>query len=160
MPAVRWTLEQPDLRLRGAMKPVAPHDTFTAATSHDSTNICLRVNTTSRCNIGYTIGDGWKLIYYPAQRPPWMLGVISTLWMTGCVIGVGFWAARGTGGRGGWLAMGFVIAGLLMVPLMTGLKPTTLYEWIGALGGMGAGWWLGSPGLRPWNYSPDRPSQL
>ncbi len=142
MPALRWTLEQPDLRLRGGMKPVAPGDTFTAATSHDSTNICLRVNTTSRCNLGYTIGDGWKLIYYPEGRPPWILGIINTLWMTGCVIGVGFWAARGTGGRGGWLAMGFVLAGLLIVPLMTGLQPTTVYEWIGAVGGMAVGYVL------------------
>jgi hypothetical protein len=142
MPARRWTLEQPDLRLRGAMKSVAPGDTFTAATWHDSTNICLRVNTTSRCHLGYTIGDGWKLIYYPEGRPPWMLGLINTLWIAGCVIWVGYWTARGARVSGGWLAMGLVIAGLLIVPLMTGLKPTPVYEWIGALGGMAMGYWL------------------
>jgi len=136
MPALRWTLEQPDLRLPGGMKSVAPGDTFIAATWHDSTNICLRVNTTSRCHLGYTIGDGWKLIYYPEGWAPWILGVINTLWMVGCVIGVGFWGARGRG----LLAMGIVIAGILMVPLLTGLKPTPIYEWIGALGGMAIGY--------------------
>ena len=149
MPALRWTLEQPDLRLRGGMRSVAPRDTFTAATWHDSTNICLRVNATERCHLGYTIGDGWKLIYYPEGRPPWTLGLINTLWMVGCVIGVGFWGARGSNGKGGWLAMGLVIAGVLMVPLITGLKPTPLYEWIGAVGGMAIGFWVGSPGRRP-----------
>jgi hypothetical protein len=144
MPALRWLLQQPDLRLRGAMRPLAPHDTFTAATSHDLTNICLRVDTTTRCNLGYTIGDGWKLIYYPEGRPLWQLELINTLWMVGCVIGIGFWAARGTGGKGGWLALGFVIAGLLVVPLLTGLKPTPIYEWIGAIGGMALGYWLAS----------------
>ena len=139
MPALRWTLVQPDLRLRGAMQPVAPHDTFTAATRHDSTNICLRVNATERCHLGYTIGDGWKLIYYPEGGPPWMLGLINILWVFGCVVGVGYWAAKG---GGGWLAMGFVIAGLLMVPLLTGLKPTPVYEWFGAVGGMGMGYWM------------------
>ena len=158
MPAVHWTLEQPDLRLRDAMKPVAPGDTFTAtfiASTRDDPSLCLRMNATERCHLGYTIGDGWKLIYYPAGRPPWMLGLINTLWMVGCVIGVGFWAARGSNGKGGWLAMGLVIAGLLMAPLLTGLKPTPIHEWVGALGGMAVGWFLGSR-----SYSPDRPVQL
>ena len=168
MPALHWTLEQPDLRLRDAMQPIAPHDTFTAATSHDATNICLRVNTTTRCNLGYTIGDGWKLVYYPEGRPPWQLALVNTLWMVGCVIGVGFWGARGAaaakGGEGrrdeaaatgivGLLSIGLVIAALLMVPLMTGLKPTPIYEWIGALGGLAVGQRLGSR-----SYSPDRAS--
>ena len=146
MPAVHWTLEQLDLRLRDGMKPVAPGDTFTAASWaadwYVSTNRCLRVNSTQRCHLGYTIGDGWKLIYYPEGWPPWVLGLINTLWIAGCVIWVGYWAARGTEASGGWLAMGFVIAGLLMVPVMTGLKPTPVNEWIGALGGMAAGYWL------------------
>jgi len=169
MPALRWTLEQLDLRLRGAMKFVAPGDTFIAATWHDSTNICLRVNATERCHLGYTIGDGWKLIYYPEGRPPWTLDLINTLWMVGCVIGVGFWAARetagrGTAGSGGLLAMGSVIAGLLMVPLVTGLKPTPIYEWIGALGGMAVGYAVARRSIiRPlgrWDYPVDRPVQL
>ena len=157
MPALHWTLEQPDLRLRGGMNPVAPGDTYTAtftASSNDYPSLCLRVNATERCHLGYTIGDGWKLIYYPAGRPAWMLGVINTLWMVGCVIGVGFWAARGAKG-GGLLAMGLVIAGLLIVPLVTGLRPTPIYEWIGAVGGMALGYWL-----RLRNYSPNRAIQL
>jgi len=155
MPALRWTLEQPDLRLRRGMRSVAPQATFTAATWHDSTNICLRVNATERCHLGYTIGDGWKLIFYPEGRPPWVLGVINTLWVFGCVVGAGFWAARGSNGKGGSLAMGVVIAGLLMVPLLAGLRPTPIYEWIGAVGGLAVGWFLGSR-----NYLPDGPVQL
>jgi len=137
MPALRWTLEQPDLRLRDGMKSVAPRDTFVAATRDDSTNICLRVNSTERCHLGYTIGDGWKLIYYPEGWPAWMLGVINMLWIAGCVIGVGYWGARGQRSS---LAVGIVIAGLLLVPLVTSLKATPIYEWIGALGGLGVGY--------------------
>jgi hypothetical protein len=152
MPALRWTLEQPDLRLRDALKDIAPRDTFTAATWHDSTNTCMRVNTIERCHLGYTIGDGWKLIYYPEQRPAWMLGVLNTLWMAGTVVGVGFWAARGRRGeatpegatRPRGLAIALVIAGLLMVPLITGLNPTPVHEWIGALGGLIGGYFIGN----------------
>ncbi len=142
MPALHATLEQPDLRLRGALRDVAPGDTFIAATWHDSTNICLRLNSVERCHLGYTIGDGWKLIYYPQGRPAWMLGLINTLWMMGCVIGVGFWAARSRGGQNGagGIALTVVILGLLMVPLVTGLNATPLIEWIGTLAGLGAGY--------------------
>jgi len=157
MPALHATLEQPDLRLRGAMKSVAPGDTFTAATWHDSTNICLRLNATARCHLGYTIGDGWKLIFYPEGRPAWVLGMINTLWMAGCVIGVGLWAARARShGGGGALAAGIVIVGLLMVPLVTGLKPTPIYEWIGALGGMAVGYVLSSVNDRALKACPER----
>ena len=142
MPALRYTLEQPDLRLRGALRSVAPGDTFVAATSHDSTNICLRLNTEERCNLGYTIGDGWKLIYFPEEAPAWMLTLINTLWMVGCVIGVGFWAGRsrdGNNGAGG-IALTIVILGLLMVPLVTGMKATPVSEWMGVLVGLGVGY--------------------
>lgn len=152
MPALRWTLEQPDLRIRDALKDVAPRDTFTAATWRDSTGRgCLRLNTTEQCNLGYTIGDGWKLIYYPERRAPWIKGWLNTLWLAGTVVGVGFWAARGrrdeaaannSGAverRARGAALALVIAGLLMVPLITGLKPTPLTEWIGVLGGIAAG---------------------
>jgi len=153
MPAVRATLDHPDLRLRGALQTVAPRDTFIAKTWHDSTNVCLRLNAIERCHLGYTIGDGWKLIYFPAAMPSWMLGLINMFWVVGCVIGVGYWAARASGGEkdggegrrgGGGLAIGIVIAGLLMVPLVTGLKATPVSEWIAALAGLGAGYWLGT----------------
>ncbi|HXG97670.1 MAG TPA: VanZ family protein [Gemmatimonadales bacterium] len=142
MPALRYTLEQPDLRLRGALKSVAPGDTFVAATWHDSTDICLRLNALERCHLGYTIGDGWKLIYFPEGQPAWTLGLINTLWMMGCVIGVGFWAARSRGGEhgAGGIALTIVILGLLMVPLVTGLNATPVTEWLGTLAGLGAGY--------------------
>ncbi len=39
------------------------------------------------------LGVSLTLALYPAGRPQWMLALINTLWMAGCVIGVGFWAA-------------------------------------------------------------------
>jgi hypothetical protein len=165
--AVRLSLEQLDLRLRGVMRAVAPGDTFTAATWHDSSDICLRMNATRRCGLGYTIGDGWKLIFYPEGRPSWQLTIISMLWIAGSVIGVGYWAARsgaekgggeksggeksggekggGEGRRGGGvLAVVIVVVGLLFVPLFTELKATPLSEWLGAVGGILAGWLFGA----------------
>ena len=163
MPALRATLEQPDLRLRGAMRGIAPGDTFTAATWHDSTDICLRLNSIQRCGLGYTVGDGWKLIYDPENWPPWQLALINTLWMAGCVIGVGFWGARGRRGGGegaamGRLAIAIAILGSLIVPLATHLKATTLYEFLGVLGGIIAGRRLGRLTARGQSETPGHPA--
>ncbi len=139
MPALDATLDQPDLRLRGALRGIAPGDTFTAATWHDSTDICLQLNSVQRCGLGYTIGDGWKLIYNPQSWPPWALALINTLWTAGCVIGVGFWGLRGDSAAIRRIAIAIAILGALIVPLATHLNATTLYEFLGVLGGIVAG---------------------
>jgi hypothetical protein len=144
MPAVRATLEQPDLRFRGAMRPIAPGDSFIAGTWHDSTNICLRVNASQQCGLGYTIGDGWKLIYYPESWPRWELAVINTLWVLGCVIGVGLWGARSDSRWIRGLVIAAVILASIIIPLATGLKPTPLTEFLGVVGGLVFGWYLGA----------------
>ena len=154
MPAVDLTLEQPDLRWRGALAGMTPSDTFTAGTSSDGANICLGLNGEKRCGLGYTIGDGWKLIFYPDRWPSWALAFINACWVAGCVIGVGWWAARTSeaveGGQGrskaviARIAVAIVIVGLIMVPWFTGLKGTTLVEWIGGLLGIELGLTLGS----------------
>src|SRR6266545_1667948 len=160
MPAIRWTLELPDLRWRGAFAGIAPGDTFTAATSSDGKQICLGLNGEKRCGFGYTVGDGWKLIFYPERWPGWTLTVINMLWIAGCVIAVGFWAARTSGGEKGGgerrrgaatakFAVGIVLVGLIVVPWITGLNGTTLWEWIGALGGIEAGLVLANRFCRP-----------
>lgn len=160
MPAVALRLVQPDLRWRDAFARLRPGDTFTASTGRDPGNVCLALNSDWRCSLGYTIGDGWKLIFYPEAWPSWRLAVINALWVAGCVIGVGFWAARTAGGEkdggeknGGerrrWaamakLAVATALLGLIVVPMVTELKATTLWEWIGALAGIEAGLALGS----------------
>ncbi len=148
MPALRATLEQPDLRFRGAMRPVAPGDSFIAGTWHDSTNICLRVNASQQCGLGYTIGDGWKLIYYPESWPRWELAVINTLWVLGCVIGVGLWGARSDSRWIRGLVIAAVILASIIIPLATGLKPTPLTEFLGVLAGLVLGWYLGAHVLK------------
>jgi VanZ like family len=155
MPALHLLLEQPDLRFRGALHGVAPRDTFTAATWHDTTDICLAVNSRQRCGLGYTIGDGWKLIFYPEGRPAWQLGVINALWLMGCVIGVGFWHARGRrrtpeGAEGttekvlGRVAIVIAILGSIIVPLATDLNATPVYEFLAVIGGILLGNVLGN----------------
>jgi hypothetical protein len=157
-PAVNLRLSPPDLRWRGALATIRPGDTFTAATGRDPGNVCIALNSDWRCGLGYTIGDGWKLIFYPEGWPGWRLAVINALWVAGCVIGVGFWAAQKAAAQGGEgrrraamakLAVATVLLGLIVVPMVTELKATTLWEWIGALIGLEAGLEIGNRVRRP-----------
>jgi hypothetical protein len=133
------TLEPPDLRWRKALAGIAPQDTFVAQMWRGADGVCLAVNSGRRCGFGYTIGDGWKLIYFPQGFPAWMYAVLNVMWVGGWVLGVGWWGTTaGEGGRGrATAATAIVLLGLIVVPVITGLKATPIQEWIGALGGLG-----------------------
>ena len=156
-PALKLTLEQPDLRWEQALTNIAPGDTFTASTGHESGRLCLAIGTNFRCNLGYTIGDGWRLIFNPEHWPGWLLAIINACWVAGWTIGVGFWAGRTSGGEKGGgegrrraakVAVAFVLVGMIIVPMTTHLHGSSLVEWIGALLGIELGLVLGS---RSWN---------
>jgi hypothetical protein len=143
MRAVPLTLEQPDLRWRGAMAAVAPRDTFTVQAWRGEHGVCLYVNSARRCGFGYTAGDGWKLIFYPEQLGGWLMGLLNMLWLASWMLGVGYWGARAGKNPLIYVAAGLSVAGLLLVPLISGLKMTPPLEWFGAVGGLATGWLLG-----------------
>ena len=143
MLALRARLEQPDLRWRQGLARIAPHDTFTVQTWRDERGVCLGINSTSRCGFGYTIGDGWKLIYYPEQLPHWALVGLNALWVAGWLLAIGFWSARSGDRAVRYAAAGLAIAGLLLIPALTQLQPTPLLEWGGAAIGSALGYWRG-----------------
>jgi hypothetical protein len=145
IPAQRLRLEGLDLRWPGVLRGLAPGDTFTAATWRDGKSTCISMNGTARCGLGYPIGDGWKLIFYPEGWRAWELTALNALWIAGLVVGVGFWTARGR--RGGAAAIGLVLLGLVLVPIVTGLQATPPIEWLGALGGLAMGWLPRASGL-------------
>src|SRR5262245_30022191 len=149
------TLAEADLRWRHALARIAPQDTFTVQTWRGEYGVCFAVNSTRRCGFGYTIGDGWKLIFFPEHFPAWMYLVLNMCWMAGWTVGVGWWAARkpvaGKAAAIPAVATAMVLLGLIVVPVMTGLKPTPILEWIGAVGGLAIGYviraWREYPGL-------------
>jgi len=136
MQAYQLKLEQIDLRWRNALAHVAPKDTFTAQTWRGERGVCFALNTARRCGFGFTIGDGWKLIYYPEHFPAWLDSLINMLWIAGWTVGVGYWGARAGKTTLGYAAIVIVIVGLVLVPPVTGLKTTPLVEWMGLVAGL------------------------
>jgi hypothetical protein len=147
MKAIELTLEDPDLRWHGAMALVPPLDTFVARAWRGEHRVCMSVNSARRCGFGYTIGDGWKLIYYPESFRGWMYALLNMSWLGGWTIGIGWWTGRAMG-RGARSTQQYkllpapcsVLVALLAIPMITGLKTTPIHEWIGALGGLALGY--------------------
>ena len=130
-------LARPDLRARGALAGVQPGDTVTISVRHETKGGGYCINTS--CGLGYTVGDGWKLIFFPHHFPPWGLTLLNAMWVGGGLLGVGLW---GLGHRnvvsGGALLL--AIATLALGPGLVGLKPTPLSEWLGATVGFVIGY--------------------
>jgi hypothetical protein len=89
-----------------------------------------------RCGIGPTVGRGWSALIYPAAIPHrWADALIDIVWTAALFFPLGFWTTRRT------LALSFVAAIVLLgvVPVIIGLVPTTLGEWLGAYASIAAG---------------------
>ena len=135
--AARLRLSRPDLRARHALAAVHPGDTVTIAVQRETSgrgggSYCIN----TACGLGYTIGDGWKLIFFPDHFPPWAYELLNAMWVGGGLLGVGLWARPH---RASGAALLLAALGLAFGPRLVGLNPTPLGEWLGAAGGLVTG---------------------
>jgi len=132
--AASLRLDQPDLRLRGALIRVAPGDTLRIEARRDPDGYCLRVNETQACRLGFTIGSGWALLLYLRHFPPWLQRLLGAGWVAGMVVPIGFWA------RKRWETVvggSLLFITLALLPPLAGLLPTPGAQWLGAgVGGL------------------------
>ena len=132
------TLARADLRARRVLTGVTPGDTMTitARTDGHGPAFCLGLDEKEWCGLGYTIGDGWRLIFYPMHFPPLALRLLNTLWIAGWCLGLGWWGRRHPASG---VAVGLVALVLLVGPGLVGLLATPLGEIAGGLAGVGLG---------------------
>jgi hypothetical protein len=127
--AASLRLDQPDLRLRGALTRVAPGDTLRIEARRDPDGYCLRVNETQACHLGFTIGSGWALLLYPRHFTPWLQRLLGAGWVAGMVVPIGFWARK----RSETVVAGaLLLVTLALLPRLVGLLPTPGAQWLGA----------------------------
>ncbi len=154
------TLARPDLRARGAFAGVAPGDTITITAWTDSDHrFCLARNARQFCALGYTFGDGWKLIFFPRHFAPWALRVLNGMWVGGGLLGVGLWG----GGRrhpASVAALLLAAATLALGPPLAGVEATPLTEWLCAVLGVAVGRlaWRGRNGVSFLGAPPPLPT--
>ncbi|HEY3279470.1 MAG TPA: VanZ family protein [Gemmatimonadales bacterium] len=135
-----WGLDRPDLRARGALAGIAPGDTVTVTAWTEGKAFCLALDNRRWCGLGYTMGDGWKLIFYPEHFPAGALGLLNALWLAGWCLGVGWWAQRARRHPATGAALVVVALTLLLGPGLVGLLATPVGEMLGVMAGVGIGW--------------------
>lgn len=122
-------LDQPDLRLAGAMKDLEVGDPLLVSLSGEPGDYCVSLNHTTRCGVGFTLGSGWGILLYPDSAPGWLRLLLRFGWMAGLsFVGV-FWP-RGRLGTG--IQIGVLALGLVLLPAATGLVSTPPLEFAGA----------------------------
>ncbi len=86
---------------------------------------------------------GWTLLFAPGLEPGTPLRVTAALWLGALILPAAYWAGLSGRPLGGIGELGaVVIAGLGLLPAVTGFAPVHWSEWLGAGGGIAAGWAL------------------
>jgi hypothetical protein len=137
-------LDNPELRLGGAVGAVRPGDALTITVAPRRIGHCIQVNADTTCGVGFTLGQGWALFLH-AQRPPlWLQPALGALWMASLVVLSGYWARSGLGLG---VVAAVLVVSLLLLPGQTGLVATPLSEIgaavIGFAGAISVRRWLG-----------------
>ncbi|HEY3279471.1 MAG TPA: VanZ family protein [Gemmatimonadales bacterium] len=135
--AAEWTLARPNLRVAGGLAGIAPGDTFALSTWRDRLGYCVAQGARPWCRLWYTLGDGWRLIFFPQHFPATWLLALNALWIAGWTFGVGWWARPHLAT---FAALGVTAAVLLAGPGLVGLLATPGTEILGGVAGVVGGW--------------------
>jgi len=129
-------LESPGLRVRHILRDVAPGDTMRIAIARASRGYCVQLNTARECDLGFSPGEGWRLLVSPARPPRAMVAILDLLWMAGLTLPFGYWSrARAT-------ILGCAVLGvsLAVVPRLAHSTPASPTQFAGLALGCGLGW--------------------
>jgi hypothetical protein len=116
-------LDQPDVRFAGAMRDVRSGDSLLVREWRPRPGrVCLARNAAVACDLGFSPGDGWALLYYSESFPGWLKLVLNGGWLALLVALVGFWMRKRAESA---VALALVGVGLLILPDLVGLKPAS-----------------------------------
>ncbi len=122
-------LDQPDMRLVGALRAVAPGDSLDVTVHGRRGRYAVTVNSSAPAALGFTLGSGWALLMYPESLPAWLKALLSWAWIAALWVPAGFWARTG---RDGSVIVVAVTVSLLGAPAVTSLRATPLLQWAAA----------------------------
>jgi hypothetical protein len=85
-------LDQPTLRVPGALAGITQDETFRFRLWWQGADRCVEVDGAARCGLGFSADDTWALLLYPV-RPP-LQGTLPYLWTAALLLPAGFWIRR------------------------------------------------------------------
>lgn len=125
-------LDQPDLRIGGALAGLAPGDPVEIRTWGGRRGRCIQLRVRAHCGLGFTAADGWMLLLFWEDFPPWVQRLLSGAWIFLLLLPFGLWARRRPASPAGAVVLLLALAAL---PGRVGLVPLPA----GALAGAGLG---------------------
>jgi len=131
-------LDRPQLRYGGAFLGVRPGQMVRAGAERNGKTYCMWVDDSRQCGLGFTLGDGWSLLWSPSL-PAWLGAVLSLIWLAGIATPTGFWAPGIREAAAGAMAVGL---GLVLVPIFGTLLATPWPQYLAASAGLALGWTL------------------
>jgi VanZ family protein len=142
-------LDAPDTRLAGALRDVEPGAALSLKVTRHPRDLCIEVNGSPTCGLGFTLGAGWALLVYSYVPAAFGHGPLTVIWMAALFLPVGFWSRRIFPSM---LAVTLLGMALWLLPRGLGLAASSTAEFAGACGGYLAGATLGArvlTGSRP-----------
>lgn len=131
-------LDQPDLRVHGAMALARPGDRLTLRVRRGGVgDYCIGVGPEAVCGNGFAAGSGWAALLFPRLRDAWMQRALDAIWLGMLMLPLGLWFRRSIWSSG---AIALAAGAVGVLPPVVGLRPLTLAE----LGGIAAGLAIGA----------------
>ena len=86
------TLNRPLLRVRGTLAGAVPGAPLDIDIERER-GWCVQVSGSlqRRCGIGYSPGDGWRLLQAP-ELAPWLMATLNVCWLIAVMAPLGYWA--------------------------------------------------------------------
>jgi hypothetical protein len=136
MRATAVGFDQPDLRLRGALRALQAGDTIVIRVAREDGTYCLSLNEQRGCRLGHSAAAGWQLLIYPNHLPAWLHALGSAAWLAALVAPF----ASLTSSRRRLVTGAHVLA---LAPIVSAVLPGILLpgvvEWMGLPVGTAAG---------------------
>ncbi|MBI1722501.1 MAG: VanZ family protein [Gemmatimonadetes bacterium] len=129
-------LDEPDFRLPGAMRGIAPGDTLHLLLWRESGGYCVTMNAARRCGLRFGAGGAWAFLMYPESLTPWMRRLLGDAWVAAMLVPLGLWARRRDALLG---AAAAAFAATAVVPAAVGLAPFGVESWASATAGLALG---------------------
>jgi hypothetical protein len=130
--AAGWGLDEPDLRLHGALRGTQSGDPLRVRAQLGDRTVCLSVNDVARCGMRLPLGRAWSLVQYPEVLPDVVKQLLDAAWWTGLLLPFGWLARRHPASYAG--AAGVILSTVGLG--VAGLPFPTVREALGGLAGL------------------------
>jgi VanZ family protein len=131
-------LDQPELRLPGALAHLVPGNAARLEYRREGSRHCVALDGEQQCGTGFSAAHTWALLMYPVPTP--LAAILPFLWVAALVFPAAFWSARpATATSIAVIAALALLAAPLVAPVLTPAWPELLAAVVGAVAGYACG---------------------